>query len=191
MRLPIHQPIDIAQYGDGFFSGKSNNPYLWRISGGPSDVPWIQFVGYQLRRDGLLRVRRKSIEKHVHRINEVTDKLIRTLDRGARTGSLRRSAQQIHYRFQQKLISMSVGRIERGKKRKGPMPMCWASGFRMLTGRRLVTSSLKYLDKHRERQLRRVARRLNCLKLPAAKKQIAKNVLAYYGYPFSYIAQFR
>lgn len=191
LRLPIHEPEDVEEYGRQFFCGKSNNPYLWQLSGGTAAVPWIQFLGYQLRRDGLLRVRAKSIDKHAQRITKLTDKLVRILDKGAGTGTLRRSAQQIHHRFHQKLISMSVGRIERGKKRKRPMPMCWASGFRMLAGRRFVTSNVRYLDHHRERQLRRVARRLKRLTLPPAKKQIAKEVLAYYGYPFSYIAQFR
>jgi hypothetical protein len=189
--LPIHSSDDVIAYDGSFYGRKSNNPYPWCARTDPTHVPWIQFVGYQLRYDGLLRVRKKSIEKHLRRITEVTDKLIRTLDSGSRVGGLRKSAQQIYFRFHQKLISMSVGRIQRGRKSKGPMPMCWAAGFRVLARRGFVDTSIRYLDRHRERQLRRVERRLAQLKLPRAKKQIAKEVLPFYGYPFSYIAQFR
>ncbi len=191
LRLPIHHPLDVKQYDSQFFSRKSNYPYHWSTQGSCSDVPWIQFVGYQLRRDGLLRVRKKSIDKHVRHLRELTDELIRILDQGAHTGALRRSAQQIRFRFQQKLISISVGRIQRGEQRKGPMPMCWAAGFRMLAGRAFADANIKYLDRFRERQVRRVERRLNLLSLPPANKQTAKDVLAFYGYPFSYCAQFR
>jgi hypothetical protein len=61
----------------------------------------------------------------------------------------------------------------------------------MLAGRRVVNTNIRFLDRHRERQLQRVARRLKRLTLPPAKKPIAKEVLPYYGYPFSYVAQFR
>jgi hypothetical protein len=188
--LPIHAPKDVTAYDDSLFAGKSNNPYPWRAPTKARHVPWIQFVGYQLRYDGLLRVRRKSIDKHVQRITDVTNSLLSVLDKGASRGGLRRTATQIYYRFHQKLISMSVGRIRRNKKSKGPMPMCWAAGFRGLTGRRFVTTNIQYLDRHRERQLRRVARRLEQLNLPKATAKSEVDALPYYGYPFSYIAQF-
>ena len=189
--LPIHAPKDVTAYGDSLFAGKSNNPYPWRAPKAPAHVPWIQFVGYQLRYDGLLRVRRKSIDKHIQRITDITNSLLSVLDKGARRGGLRRTAKQIHYRFHQKLISMSVGRVRRNKKNRGPMPMCWAAGFRGLTGQRFVTTNIQYLDRHRERQLRRVARRLEQLNLPKATAKSEVDALPYYGYPFSYIAQFK
>lgn len=188
--LPIHAPRNVTTYDDSLFAGKSNNPYPWREPTSPRHVPWIQFVGYQLRYDGLLRVRRKSIDKHVQRITDVTNRLLSVLDKGTRLGGLRRTSQQIYYRFHQKLISMSVGRIQRGKKSTGPMPMCWAAGFRGLAGRWFVTTNIKYLDRHRERQLRRIARRLEQLNLPTAAPKSDIDALPYYGYPFSYTAQF-
>jgi hypothetical protein len=71
------------------------------------------------------------------------------------------------------------------------MPMCWAAGFRGLTGQRFVSTNIQYLDRHRERQLRRVARRLEELNLPKATAKSEVDALPYYGHPFSYIAQFK
>jgi hypothetical protein len=90
-----------------------------------------------------------------------------------------------------KLISMSIGRRRLGPPLDGTLPMCWTNGFRGLVGRRLVSNHLKDLDRHRENQIRRVERRLDALSLPVPKGTKISGVHRYYGFPFSYWAQFR
>jgi len=195
--LPIHEPKHPDLYGEKFYEGKSHLPYLW----GPKDtivgMPWIQFVGYQIRHDGLVRVRLKSLKKELRKITSTADELINLLKLGSKNTSLaahiRKSRRQIRHRFQQKLISMSVGRITLGPSQQGPMPMCWASGFRGLKSGRIVLTTLKTLDRHRERQIARVVRALSVLPAPRRGPAEARSsdVLPFYGCPFSYWSQFR
>jgi hypothetical protein len=196
--LPAHPPASLAKYDRSFWDGKSKAPYGWDKKGESDNVPWIQFVGYQIRFDNLVRIRPSSIRKHRSKIIATTDKLLKILNPGfQRSGGLpsfapglRRCNQQIVHRIRQKLISMSVGRVRLGQPFRGPMPMCWAMGVRGLLGRRIVWAQLKALDLHRERQVRRVIKRLKLRKARRAKDSVAKDVLPFYGAPFSYYGQF-
>src|SRR5205085_4021107 len=58
--LPAHPPESVLKYSRAFWEGKSKHPYRWSQSG----APWVQFVGYQVRYDGVVRIRQKSIRKH-------------------------------------------------------------------------------------------------------------------------------
>jgi hypothetical protein len=122
--------------------------------------------------------------------------LLNMLAQGKREASLanqiRKTRKQIKHRFRQKLISMSVGRVTLGSRGKGSMPMCWASGFRGLQSKPITLGFLKTLDRHRERQIARVSRRLESLPAPSTgnAEVKTKDVLKFYGTPFSYWGQF-
>jgi hypothetical protein len=185
--LPAHPPKRVLKYSGGFWDVKSKSRYPWS----KADIPWIQFVGYQIRYDGVVRIRSKSLQKHITAVTKLTDRLLSTLHHAAKRKSIRRSANEILHRFRQRLISMSVGRVRLGIPHKGPMPMSWAAGFRGLHGRSVLRNRLKALDYHRERQIMRVARLLRTMKLPPpAKKRKSISAHKYYGRPFSYWAQF-
>jgi hypothetical protein len=196
LRLPAHPARPVLKYGAEFFEGKSNLPYHWRRPKRPHHVPWIQFVGYQVRYDGLVRIRPKSLKKHIEAITNATNRLLGELRRakkkkGGKQAGLRRSASEINHRFRQKLISIGVGRVAPGRSRRGPMPMCWAFGFRGLTGQKIVRHHLKRLDRHRERQLKRVRRELATMRLPDPLPRRRKTkARKYYGRPYSYWRQF-
>lgn len=202
LRLPAHEPREVGVYPEKFWEGKSNRPYHWTKPQAGVGIPWIQFVGYQVRYDGLVRVRLKSLKKHFKKLTGAADKVLAALNpgrkkRGAITpfaAGIRRNSRQIEHRFRQKLISLAVGRRRLGPPLSEPMPMSWANGFRGLLGKKFVSSCLKALDRHRERQIRRVVRRLRQLPPPQASqaaKSEARNVHRYYGFPFSYWAQFQ
>jgi hypothetical protein len=185
--LPAHPPKRVLRYSSGFWDVKSKSRYPWS----KSDIPWIQFVGYQIRYDGVVRIRSKSLKKHSTAVTKLTDRLLSTLHHAGKKKSVRRSASEILHRFRQRLISMSVGRVRLGAPHNGPMPMSWAAGFRGLHGRSIFRNRLKTLDYHRERQIMRVARLLRTMKLPMrARKRKTVEAHRYYGRPFSYWAQF-
>jgi hypothetical protein len=186
--LPVHPPQVIGRYDKQFWEEKSKFPYEWSVTG----VPWIQFVGYQIRHDGLLRIRPSSLRKQVTGVTKATDLLLNTLRRAHRQKRMiRRTEWEIRHRLRQKLISMGVGRIVPGKLYHGPRPMCWAAGFRGLAGRLYCHNHLKLLDRHRERQLQRVHRYLQNLSLPQARPGRKRtDARKYYGRPYSYFAQF-
>jgi len=192
--LPIHPPQRVNHYDKDFWDGKSHFPYLWFCSTRRGAIPWIQFVGYQIRYDGLVRIRRKSFKKHIEKLTQEADKLITVLRRAASSKSessyVRKTAAQIKHRFTQKLISMSVGRVRLGQKVEGPRPMCWAGGFRGLIGKKVVFRWIRALDRHRERQIRRVARQLIGLPKRPNPLDHGEDFHPYYGRPFSYWGQF-
>jgi hypothetical protein len=72
-QLPIHLPKEPGQYSKQFYAGKSHLPYFWGNHTIGRRIPWIQFVGYQIRYDGLVRVRRKSVQKELKKITSKAD----------------------------------------------------------------------------------------------------------------------
>lgn len=196
--LPIHPPAFIETYNRAYWEGKSKAPFRWGNHKGDGDVPWIQFVGYQVRYDGLVRVRPSSVRKQREKITKLVNQLFKMLNPGRKrrgvvpefAAGITKSNHQIVHRIRQKFISVAVGRVKPGQTEKEPRPMCWASGFRGLVGQKLVTFSLKALDRHRERQIQRVVRRLRLRTSQKRSKSEAKNTLRFYGKPFSYWGQF-
>ena len=200
--LPAHPPQPVEQYASGFWKGKSRRPYQWARPKDTSTVPWLQFVGYQLRHDGMMRVKKKSIQKHKEKLREETDRLLRTLTTrpspsvpnvsGFAPG-IRKNADQIIHRFRKKLIAISVGRREAHDDLARAMPKCWAAGFKAIHGKRIPLNTLKELDRYRERQIARIIRRLRDLP-PTSVAQgtsASSRPPSFYGFPFSHVAQFK
>jgi hypothetical protein len=195
LRLPIHLPKVVRSYEGPnkrqFWSTKSKAPYLWgNPREQPSSFPWMQFLGYQIRFDGAVRVRPASIEKELKKLTLEGDKLMRLL-RAENASNLRRSKGSIRHRFRMKLVAMAVGRRTLSDK-TFPLPKCWANGFRWLSEKRMITTNLKALDRHRERQVSRINRRLQDLNISVQpRRDDDSGALDHYGCPFSYWGQFR
>jgi hypothetical protein len=190
--LPIHVPEVVKGYSTrklklAHWNHKSNKPYRWSTP--LRGIPWIQFVGYHIRYDGLVRVRPKSIKKEFKKLSKASAEMLRAIA-PSRMSMLRKSRRQIRHRFRTRLISMAVGRRVLGPPIKGPLPMCWTNGFRGLLGKTFVNHALKDLDRHRERQVNRIDRALRGLTLPKAATRDRSGALAFYGSPFSYRGQF-
>lgn len=194
IRLPIHLPKVVRSYEGPnrreFWATKSKAPYRWGDPCVGRSFPWVQFLGYQIRFDGAVRVRQSSIAKELSKLTLEGDKMVRLLT-AENASNLRRSKGSITHRFRLKLISMAVGRKTLADK-KDPLPKCWANGFRWLSNKRIITTNLKALDRHRERQVSRISRRLLDLNISIPPRpQDDPNALEHYGCPFSYWGQFR
>ena len=200
LRLPIHAPAGFDEYTESFWSGKSRQTYVWakpeRRSVVRTRVPWIQFVGYQMRYDGMLRVKKKSIQKHKLKILQETSRLLRKLYpeglAGGASPCIRKTAKQIEHRFRQKLIAMSVGRRDVHHDLSQMMPKCWSSGFKRAHGSVIPLNALKELDRFREMQIHRIVNRLRIRPPRMRRADSPENIPVprYYGFPFSYVAQF-
>lgn len=197
--LPIHPAKAVSSYSRAFWDGKTNSPYHWGRDRGMGDVPWIQFVGYQVRADGLVRVRKKSLKKQFRKLTRTADDLIRHIARESQQSGVdphvasrvRKSRRSILYRFRQKLISMSVGRRKLHDGVNCPQTMSWTFGYRALRGKLFPKAMLRSLDRHVERQIRRVKRRLDQMRITQVGKQETKvRIPDYFGSPFSYSGQF-
>jgi hypothetical protein len=208
-KLPMHTPVEISASGShseskwDFWNLKSKKPYLWSRAA-DSGIPWIQFVGYLIRYDGLVRIRQKSLKKHRKKLTDATDKLLKIINPGKRSKDgipvyapgLRMDRHQIYHRFRMKLISMSVGRRELWQSLPVSgdqiMPLCWAHGYRGLWNALFDSSALKELDRHRDRQLRRIRRCISYLDSSDSLKEAVgkKKSHRHYGALFSYYGQF-
>lgn len=104
---------------------------------------------------------------------------------------------QIEHCFKMKLISMSVGR----RKYWQPLPvcgddimrLCWAKGYKGLWQVHFDSSGLKELDRHRDRQMRRIRSCLRHLETPSGTPKVEgreKEKRHFHGAPYSYHGQF-
>jgi hypothetical protein len=169
LRLPIHPSPSLRPYEGSqkkfFWNRKSRPVYKW---GDPSDLgcyPWIQFLGYQIRYDGMVRIRQSSVDKELRKLADVSGRVL-SLVKSGDPANIRCSPSNIAHRFRMKLISMGVGRRSQGQPLGEPSPNCWTYGFRWLLGKNCVTTNLMALDRQRERQINRVVRRLKGLRIP-------------------------
>jgi hypothetical protein len=198
LKLPVHPPESVQEYGRKLWNQKSRNPFYWGPPANPSTVPWIQFVGYQIRYDGLIRVRKSSIAKHKEKILSQTKRLLalirvpKHLPANAQQLGIRKNARQILHRFRHKLIAMSVGKTAIHHDPSILMPKCWTAGFKLLHGKNTPLNTLKDLDRFRDAQIALIARQLKHLpKVNSRRRGVRIRPPRYYGYPFSYVAQFR
>jgi retron-type reverse transcriptase len=208
LKLPIHEPQEVIQYDREYWRGKSKSklPYYWANKQENGAVPWIAFVGYQVRYDGLIRIRPSSIEKELKKQVEEANQVLKIVNsknnsssvEGQNTNSntsnntpVRKSKHQIRYRLHKRLISMSVGRVSINSLNTKKSGFCWSNGFQVLKGYPcIVKSQLRQLDRGREKQLRRVTKHIENLDTLSDSKQSKKDT-NYYGKPFSYDGQFK
>lgn len=156
LSLVPHRPEKDLQFGkDGFWKGKSKDAYPWAM--GRKDVAeWIGFVGYEMRRDGMMRIRKKSFRKELDKQTKVVFE--KTLDKIK--NKQRVSNDSLLSTLESKLISMSVGKIAVWNAPFIESEMCWSAGFKELEMNPVLAKQLRELDRHRWRMLRAAKRRL-------------------------------
>lgn len=188
LKLPYH-PSFLPEFHEKRFFTKSKTkaPYRWAKANKPKQFPWIQFLGYQVRYDGLIRVRPSSLHKQKLKIRTLTE----TIGKSLRNSKMRVSRKRIYYRFNSKIAAFSVGNVEIHKPEQStPRPMSWCSGFKLLKNRRHIKKQLADLDRavtNRRAHLKRILNK----KVSGAKsqKQAVKRPV-YFGRRLSHGGQF-
>lgn len=184
LKLLTHPPIECNQYSSQFWNAKSKFPY--KLS--KSSIPWVSFVGYQIRYDGIVRIRKTSIRKEIDKQRKEANKVLAAIDADIPSlvnKSSRKSKKQQVAALESRLISMSVGRVSLHNWKVYTPEYCWAIGFKKLNFNHAVSGQLKNLDRERNKQLHRFKRKLADL-----TKEIDNpdrvHVKTYKGSPFSY-----
>lgn len=191
LKLLIHKPEIVKVYGKSFWKTKSKSPYNWNNNNkDKANVPWLAFVGYQIRYDGLIRVRKKSLIKEANKQkNEIAD-VLKSLDLHARSREninthSRKSKRQQIFALENRLISMSVGRVSLFNYRSIKPGLCWTNGFKKINANFISRSQCKYLDRRRNYNLYNFKKELIHLTKDSEKPdKKSKNI--YLGHPFSY-----
>ncbi|MGL5016768.1 MAG: reverse transcriptase domain-containing protein, partial [Luteolibacter sp.] len=198
-KLLVHEPVDVPHANDHeshfhILDLKSKNPYLWarQEDGG---IPWIQFLGYLIQYDGQFQIRPKSIDKQIQKMNDEARKLFERIHpAGVR---LKMKPHEILVRFNKKLVAMSVGL----RNHKQPLPacsadiepMCWANGYKYLWEVPYDPNQLRALDRHRERVMMQIYRRLEPFMLSKEDGAYADRMIQKirkHGFRYSYYGQF-
>lgn len=177
LKLPVH-PFRQTAYGKEFWQGKSKGPYRWgkKVDGA---VPWLAFVGYQLRYDGLIRIRPSSIAKELDKQVRVTGEFLASVRRfGDKREKLRRSRKRLMLGLRERLEAMSVGRRHNLEHSYLQPEDCWCAGWACVLDNRLpidqpvLRQQLRHLDRGRGRQLARARKALRKLGLEGPKREL-------------------
>lgn len=178
----------------GFWNEKSKNPYKWALQSSDA-FEWLGFVGYEIKYNGLLRVRSRSLKKELTKQKDVVNRVISAVQHGRR-----KSDKRILESATNRLIGMSVGRVKIWNYDKAANEMCWIKGFSKLVNKNntYLSAQLKQLDRGRNKQICILKKALE--KLPSVKtsddtdsgneegrRRSIQNIK--YGKPFSYYYQ--
>ena len=188
LKLPAHPTLVFdrlyqgfkERQSEGFWTGKSKAPYEWGPADTPGRIPWCAFVGYQVRYDGVLRIRPSSIKKEIVKHNHILNQIRRFL---AQKGQVR-SKKQILYRFRQRFRSITVGSGTIGDGLNTPA-FSWTQGFLLLRKYPSLSGQLRNLDRHRVACIRALSRELQRRGIAPGSGPVHDG-LAFEGFPFSY-----
>lgn len=159
LNLVPHKPEKELKFGQKeFWKGKSKDAYMWDIKRADA-AEWIGFVGYEMRRDGMIRIRRKSFRKELRKQREVVfDKVLDKIDGNDRVPDL-----SLIGSLEMKLVAMSVGKMAVWNSRFLESEMCWSTGFRELEMNPYLEKQLHELDHHRGLILNAAERRIHTM----------------------------
>lgn len=190
VNLIPHKPEANYSYNrKSFWKCKTKKVYKWDI-GNDSCPEWIGFVGYEIKRNGDLRIRKSSLSKEIKKQKDYVNNLIHKIAKNdcVGVGSLKKSC--IRH-----LISMSVGRVELWNANRISNEMCWINGFRELRYGNRAKSQIRELDYYRNRTISIAEKKFKELtgvgKVPSNKgNNSERDSTVRYGKPFSYFYHF-
>ena len=176
---PVHRRID---YGTMYYAVKSKGPYCWAD---PSKykfscVPWVTFVGYSIKYDGTVRIRKESVQAHAVSIREECKNFLDRISMSCKPGLQEVAVAGLFYR----LVAKGIGRFKTGATHG--FSQCWLSAFRMVGASKDGLRQMRYLDRIRSSAFALVLKKLK-LRLGKELKDSAEPELnLYLGKPFSY-----
>lgn len=171
-----------------FWEGKSKGPYLWAPAkhGG---FPWIGFVGYEMRYNGAVRVRKNSFEKEKNKQKKIIRQIEKAIEKDCRVknGTILESSIS-------KLIGMSVGRFDIWDSPIIENEMCWKNGFKELNCNKHSIAQIKTLDRQRNKLYFQLMKKLYKIKKDnetdsSDQKHSKARQIIHYNKPFSYYYQ--
>jgi len=176
-------PIKNIEYGREFWEEKSKGPYEWSSN----NVPWIGFVGYEINRNGEIRVRKKSLKKEMDKQHDLVD----SIKLAVSNNNLRVSKGTVIESVYNRLNGMAVGRVELWNCLDYENDMCWVKGFQLLNKNKYSFLQLKSLDRSKNRSMHNLLKFLEKVDDSRMKRHtnISDREFIYYGKPFSYFFQ--
>jgi len=184
LKLFLH-PIKTSAYGNAFWKEKSKGPYEWSNK----CVPWVGFVGYEINRNGNIRIRKKSLKKEVNKQYDLIEDIISAIS----NDNLKVHKETIIESAYNRLNGMAVGRVELWNYLDYKNDMCWVKGFQLINKNKFSSLQLKSLDRTKNKYLLKLFKFLNSLDDSHIKRKSntanRNREFIFYGKPFSYFYQ--
>lgn len=143
-QLYYHKPISV-DYSSKWYDVKSKAPYSWSIR-----YPYISFLGYQIKYNGEVRIRKKSIEKEKTQQKEFIDRAIKVYTEAAHTPKRRKFLIKIKSKLFKRIIGLSYSDFNKKKT------FAWSTGFKVLRTNNFNTTQIKELDRNLARETKRL-----------------------------------
>jgi hypothetical protein len=114
-------------------------------------------VGYEINRNGDIRIRKKSLKKERTKQRE----LVRNVMAAVSKGNLKVSGKKVIESTEERLIGMAIGRVNLWNYKTYEHDLCWAKGFNLLNDNKYSRMQVKSLDRSRNKYLRKLRRFLD------------------------------
>ncbi len=152
LRLPAHPAEIVVKYSKSHYNKKSRKPYPWGDDKSMEKaMPWIQFVGYQLHRDGIIRIRKQSINNQKMAINKVVATARKIVHKSKKNNiPLKLDPKKIYCKVIMRLVRAGLG-DRRPKAGTHPIAEpCWIDAFPLIERNPWTEKQMRELDRHRE-----------------------------------------
>ncbi len=203
LKLKHHKPELFRAYSGtekrGFWKAKTKEAYLW---GDPRKydgaIPWLAFVGYRLRYDGMVKVRPTSLKKEIEKQREIRKEFLRRINKTVQNGkTLRFSERELSASLEGRLRAAAIGKrpdfdLELGMDKS---EFGWCVGFKNLAlphvSQAIAQGQLRHLDRGLNRQLALARKEIKKRSAQLNSKNNAekKTRLKFFGKPRSYAGQ--
>ncbi len=197
-KLIPHAPVDVEYGTPKYWDTKTKSVYQWVSDNKEAGSRWIGFVGYEISRDGDVRIRKSSLKKEKRKQRKVVNDIFKLTYRKHRVND-----DSLEYSYRGTLMSMAVGRATLWNYTTLKNEFCWINGFRMLNDNPYVKTQIRDLDRCRNHVISKANARMERLmsdvggtmakegngKLKGDKNDDEKrkeNKIRHYGLPFSY-----
>jgi hypothetical protein len=155
----VHQPKRIMRYGAEFHKEKSKLPYRVADPGVRQNAsPWINFLGYQIRYDGGLRVKKDSLERHKKNQTTLVSRIQKLIARPRAQLKLKNC--EIIASVAGRMVAVGVGKPARAGAAVTELARCWLAAFPLLADSPLACGQMRLLDRHRDRLVSKLFRAL-------------------------------
>jgi hypothetical protein len=161
----VHHPLQPSDnYAETFWKGKTKR-YIWS----DKEMPWLAFVGYHLRYDGMVRVRPSSLEKELKKQVKTQKRFLFKINEAKKNGKhLKLSKGELLAQLEGRLRASAIGKrpdkdLSCGM---GISDFGWCKGFESLASENLPKSQpiartqLRHLDRGLNKQLKIVKSKL-------------------------------
>lgn len=197
LHLVPHEPTNVESYSKKFWETKSKATYLWN----KDLIPWLSFVGYQLRNDGMVRIRKASLEKELEKQINTRKKFLNRIKTAIKEKVILGSDRKLLASLEGRLRAAAIGKRPKRDLSIGmeESDFGWCKGFKELASEHLsqnqsiAQGQLRSLDRGLRKQLAITKNRLKRLESLERKSDAhndnPKHRLKFNGKPRSYAGQ--